>query len=558
MLAGLRLALRAADTRVSSPPLRFKVEDALVTAVNLALREDQDSAAAVGKHALVLTLTLTFESLSERTQSLINYDHLLPGLLHTAFLSQEGLWEGYWLSTIDRDVAEVPGRKFAWSTKSPTYGLVQGIHSRPLIKSLGPLSRLIAHAVLRVSNPQTASLALVQIVDFARTLSVSWRQNKLSEIDPLEESNFLDDEAVNQTLPALWSLLRLALFACVIVLRAVLERALLDPGIAQSIEPPELAKRCLSALRYLYFIASRLGHDSSSQYLFAIMAATDILSQYPDQTQRFLLEIRPPVHDQIPPHPADRCFDLFFLNAAESFTQVLPATFNEEVVLASAMPYLAINEDQSLINILEAAHSVALSLFAHPQNADVASRHIPFYLDTLFSCFPRSISARQFKLAFRTMIRACSPPSPLAQSHPLLPSVLLEIVAEKAKYASSYPLPRPFQPASQQVAEEEQTSEQAALLLAIIDSLCFLHPDLLDEWLPLTAAMVSNVQNPTMQTLCREAFWEAISSGIMDVERAALCVAWWNSNDGREQLLFEQAPETRLEMSGALPMDSKL
>ena len=80
-------------------------------------------------------------------------------------------------------------------------------------------------------------------------------------------------------------------------------------------------------------------------------------------------------------------------------------------------------------------------------------------------------------------------------------------------------------------------SEQSTLILALIDSLPFLAICTLEEWLPIVAELTNVVQDPAMAKACKVRFWEVLSSGEMDVERAALSVAWWGTRGGRELVL---------------------
>jgi hypothetical protein len=556
MLGALLLGFEEKEKRALPPHLRSKLESALVAATNLALQAVDEQ--LVSKYALAFVLNHTFQLLTDYNRAQLNYDLLLSISIEAVFSSKEGLELGYWLSSIDRDVLEVADRKFNWSPKSATYGIVREMQGRPLIASLGPMSRLIAHSVENVHDSNLLLVTLDRLAEFARTLSVSWRQNKLSEIDVSEELDFLDAETTRNTLPTLWHVLRLSLFASVIILRAVMGRLLDDAILVSDLKAPFISIQCFHILRNLYFIASRLGQTSSSQYVFVSMVATDILTQYPEQAEAFIQSIKPVEQGQIPGHPADRCFDLFFFNTAEHFTLALSPKASEEVILAGAMPYLVTGGSKFLIELFEAAHSATLSVLAGPQNAEVAARHVPFYLDALFKCFPDSLSARQFRLAFKTIVRISSPPSPLAQSQPLLPSILLDTVFQRARHAPTNPLPQ--MTLSPQITPQGTfLSEQAVLLMAMVDSLCFLHPALLEEWLPLTASLVSQVEDAEMRRECQDRFWEALSSGEMDVERAAICVAWWCSRGGREQVLHSnETARNDFVMSGALPMHIKL
>jgi hypothetical protein len=61
-----------------------------------------------------------------------------------------------------------------------------------------------------------------------------------------------------------------------------------------------------------------------------------------------------------------------------------------------------------------------------------------------------------------------------------------------------------------------------------------------------------------MRHVCVDRFWEALSSGEMDVDRAHCCVTWWSTRGGRELVLFgsesssEQVAENGPYMSGAV------
>ena len=100
---------------------------------------------------------------------------------------------------------------------------------------MGPLSRLIARSVEHVSSDDDAAAliygALEDLFSFARTLATQWRQNKLSEIDASEEDIFVDAEARTTTLPRLWHLLKMILFACVNVLKVIIARTVADAAL---------------------------------------------------------------------------------------------------------------------------------------------------------------------------------------------------------------------------------------------------------------------------------------------------------------------------------------
>ncbi|KAJ5990739.1 hypothetical protein N7522_010946 [Penicillium canescens] len=535
LLGGILMGFEGQNRQGLPRHIRIKLESALATAAQLAL-EELSPEAGIDAQCITMVLNYTFELLSDLERSKIDYDRLLPAMLQSAYLSPEGLEGGYFLGSIDQDIVEAPGKQFRWSADSPTFAIVTAIASRPLVSTLGPLSRLIAHSIDNARDPRIVARTVDQLADFVRTLMVQWRQNKLSEIDVAEEVEFLDAESREKTLPALWQMLRNCLYSVVIALRAVLGRTINDPALAANSSAPYLSMQALHILRNMYFISSRIGQNASSQQTFVLLAAIDILSQYPDLAENFLRSIKPSEIGQIPAHPVERCLDLFFLNAAEHFPLVLSPGTNEELLLSAAFPYLTAGANNLLLEIFEAAHSLVLVVFAIPHNSELAAKHLPFYIDNLFAVFPNNLSARQFRLAFKTVIQITAPPSPLANSQPLLPSILLEVVHNRALNASSTPIPA--QGPNPDLSHSPPLSEQAVLTLALLDSLSSLRVDDLKEWLPLAAQLINAISDRNMRHTCIDRFWEALAGGEMDVDRAHCCVTWWSTEGGRELVLF--------------------
>lgn len=231
LLGGILLGFEGQNRQGLPWHIRTKLESALATVAQLAL-EELDPEAGVDGYCVTMVLNYTFELLSDLERSKLDYDRLLPVMVRSAFLSPEGLQGGYFLGAIDKDIVEAPGKKFRWSPNSATFGYVSAVGARPLVSALGPLSRLISHAVGTVRDPKLVAETVDYMADFVRTLMVQWRQNKLSEIDVAEEAEFLDAESLKTTIPALWKILRNCLYSVVIVLRAILGRTINDPALA--------------------------------------------------------------------------------------------------------------------------------------------------------------------------------------------------------------------------------------------------------------------------------------------------------------------------------------
>lgn len=292
------------------------------------------------------------------------------------------------------------------------------------------------------------------------------------------------------------------------------------------------------------------------------------MSPFPVQAEAFLREIRASSAGSIPQHPLDRCLDLYFLNTAEHLTTVLSPELNEELLVSAATPYLGLGSDQRLLEIFESAHSVMLAVLSAPQNSKLLAKHVHPYLDVLFRVFPQNLSARQFRVAVKTLIRITSPPSLLSETQPLLPSTILELLRFQLETCSpavvqqngdSSGLSSPEAEPTPSVFEQPTLSERTVLVLSLIDAMPFLPHDQLEDWLPVVAESISMTKDANQSHICQQRFWDVLSNGEMDVDRAALCVAWWNTRGGRDMVLFggdDQAEGPY--MSGALQENSKM
>ena len=230
VLAGLLLGFEGRGEQSISKSLRRKLEYATVKAVNLALQEGEASNELAG-NSIGMMLSHVFDLLNDTEKTNLNNELLLPILVHAPLFSKEGLQYGYFLSTIDSDVVQRGGMKFDWSPKSSTYVQCQRMATGPLIASLGSLSRLTAFCVESVPNAHLLSTMITDLSAFTRSLCVQWRQNKLSEIDIMEESMYLSEESLRSTIPLLWRVLQSTMFAVVVVLRSLLGRVLGDNRI---------------------------------------------------------------------------------------------------------------------------------------------------------------------------------------------------------------------------------------------------------------------------------------------------------------------------------------
>ncbi|KAL9089504.1 MAG: hypothetical protein Q9159_002544 [Coniocarpon cinnabarinum] len=505
--------------------------------------------------SIALAVVYSFSLIEEPTRSRIDYDRLLPVLLGSSLFSQDGYRSGRLFEDINRDVNEVyteAQRKLAWPSESSSFLRFQAMITQPLVQTMGPMSRLIAHTVTHLQQPWLIQTAMDDLLAFARILESSWRQCRLSSIDAAQESTAFDGATSSTSLPLLWRSLRSALFAITIILRGVMTRLLTDRALSTDDVAPELALQTLHTLRHLYFILTHHATPSAfSPHTFVNLTALDILSAYPKAASSFLDSVRPSVN---PNHPLDLVNLLYYLNTAEHLALSLPLSSTTPLIQV-ATPYLTPNPIPILSSsalktpIFESAHSLVLAVLASPQNAILTSHHLPFYAETVLQLFPADISERQFRLAMKTLVRVASPPSDVSSRVPEMAEVLMELMRYRAETGAEE-LQSPNQNGGGDKTGD--TGAVATLVLAMIDSLPFLAPGVLLNWLSLVADSIGYVKVENERDKCRERFWDCISNGEMDVERAGLCVMWWGELRGRERLWGAAEGREEAMMSGAL------
>lgn len=542
VIAGILLGMEGQQRRGLPRALRSKAETALVMAANLSLQEA--GTYQLGKEAVLLALNHTFELLSEEARRMINHDVLAP-LAIDAMTGSNGYMAGAFVGLAGRDIRFTRDNRLDWPAATPSFQHhVQAISSRPLITSMGPLARMVAYAITHLQQPFPQIPTVMERLSlFSNNLFQNWRANLLSNLDPSQLSNLLTTETLQTTYPALLQLLKSAMFATVVILQAVTSRLLVDFRL--SVAATNLASSSLHILRHLYFITSRLGTNAFSALTFVSLTSLDILSTSPPLAAKFLQSIAPLTPGRIPDNSLDQCLDLYFLNTAEHFPLLLPPQLTTTLILASAEPYLTLPHRTSALTptiseLFEAAHSSTLSALAAPSMSSISAQRIPTYAAQLFASFPSHLSVRQFRFAFKSLLQITTPPSEVARSHPRLPEELCEFLRFRAETASTAPMPiKEGEKEAKEALEHPALllSEQAALIISLIDGLPCLTPRQLEEWLPLTAQAVNRIKDGGMTGECKKRFWEVLQGGEMDVDRSKTCVMWWTTRGGREMFL---------------------
>ncbi|CAK7223650.1 hypothetical protein SEUCBS140593_005307 [Sporothrix eucalyptigena] len=588
VLVGVLLGLEGSDRQSLSRSRRAALEEGVVAAANLALGEAAARPdGALSRYAVVMGLNYAFTLLSEHARVSLQGDLLLPAIVDV-LAGPFGFDGGRILEAIAMDplVTRSP-TVLQWPEASASFQHLRRRETQQalsIVASAGPLAAMAAFAVERAASPQAVLHALDGLLALAEAAGARWAAAGVLHVPPTvsDEASFLSLETAQTTWPLLWQHLKKILYAAAVILQALVGRSLLDRVLASDGVAPGMAAKALRVLHGLDFVASRDSASHFQAYQFAYLASIDILARYPPATAGLLEHLRrvPSSDDAL-----RLAGDLFYLNLAEHFAAVLPADACDSLLIQPALPYVAPSTSASshhqpsprMVEVFEAAHSATLSVLSCPHNASIAAALGPVYAEALFASFPARISARQFRLAFKTLIQILSPPFPVYATHPDLAETLLEMVRYKAIGAGTALLP--LSPSDAEAAAAlgggapDAVSEQSALVLTLIDALPFLSLPVLEEWMTTAAETLWAIQDynssglPVLRQAAQRRFWEVLGSGEMDVERAAIGVAWWGNGGGGELVMTGHRggvmgsiqrgrPEPAF-MSGALPGPSQ-
>lgn len=217
-------------------------------------------------------------------------------------------------------------------------------------------------------------------------------------------------------------------------------------------------------------------------------------------------------------------------------------------------------------------------------NTADTSNVLPLYADMIFKSFPGGLSRRQFRLAFSTLVKVCEvPPGGLDADKGRVPGggeAVMQIGFERAKAAeeialleaagdggvspvaaaaavaansaaSASAVAAPANPSAAVTTTRPTSSslpvtaggaavvppppppppytEKEIYVLALIDSLPHLLPAALERWLtPVAELMSKDVKDAASRGRLKRRFWEVLSGGELDLERAEVGVRWWS------------------------------
>lgn len=566
VMTGVLMGMESNDKRALSSSLRGTLEQAIVTAANMALDTHRQDGPLAGA-SIALALNFSFPLLSEFHKSEINCNELLPVTVW-AITGPEGFCEGQFLEVIGDSITEAPGQTLSWTSQTPSFGLLQAMDQRPLMGNIGPLSKLAAYAALHATDTVAVLAAQDALLLFSRQVLDAWKLNRFNDVDPAFEANKLSLETYQKTWPVLWQVLRKLLFGAVAVLQAIVSRSLLDHRMLNVVTASEIATKSLHILRNFYFISSRNNNSAFQVYNFTYLTSIDTLSRNPPACEMLLKEIRPIETPTAPVTCLSRTLDLFYLNLAEHLPLVLSTDACEALIIKPATSYLSHDGPMtpSIVELFESSHSAILSVLSCPQHGPLTISITPFYIVKLFESFPLQISPRQFRVAYKTVMQTVSPPFPIAAVEPHLSETLLEMLRASIPTANTALLPQTPDAVSldatspEDLAQQppEPCSEQSTLTMGLIDTLPFLPLPLVEEWLTITAQTLNTIEDPKLRAPVKKRFWDILINGEMDVERAAIGVAWWGNQGGRQLFLSRPTPPEAAMMSGAIVSDDQI
>ncbi|KAK8042131.1 peroxin 8 [Apiospora rasikravindrae] len=191
VLTGTLMGMESEDRRALSRGLRATLEQAVVTAANLALEtinRRMVPTGELGSNAVMLALTYVFPVLSDHHKQMLNCDLVLPAAVR-AMIGPEGFQNGDFLRSIS--AGNVAGHETFYRASPSSFAQVQQLEARPLPQNMGPLSRLTAFAVQHASDSRVVLDAHDKLLVFSAGLLMRWQQCPFSPVDISTEAAVL-------------------------------------------------------------------------------------------------------------------------------------------------------------------------------------------------------------------------------------------------------------------------------------------------------------------------------------------------------------------------------
>ncbi|KLU93147.1 peroxin 8, partial [Magnaporthiopsis poae ATCC 64411] len=280
VLTGVLAGLQDAGARDSLIDTTGQVEVAVANATRLALAEvgamtDADHA-SLAEAAITLAVAHACPRLLDTPAQLeLGLDDLVPVILKSVFSHPEGLQDCAFMGDMGADAGFDAAGRFDWPQTSRSFRDLKLVAANPLVVALGPVARVLALAVLHTGSIAAITRVRNDLVALAVRIANIWGSNRLSimEHDPARVSPATQEHA----LPILFTLQRNILFACAVVMRAIVVRAIGD----NRLNTRDIAAMPMHVFHALSFISSRAGNDKFDAYKSTYLAAGDLLATCP-------------------------------------------------------------------------------------------------------------------------------------------------------------------------------------------------------------------------------------------------------------------------------------
>lgn len=491
--------------------------------------------------AAVVILSVVLPHLGDGYKKQLGAHLILPAAVELVYTSEKGL-----------DLPKV-FRSLIIDSKSTS--LNDKLNKNPVFRHLNSLSLLIQfliHNSHPIQEVEVVFEALKHIVQFSELLASEY-QNLAAVIgaDAAETNN------------GLWRFIKFSLFSLSVSFQGYTSWLLLhiNRKLFQKYAVPA-ATSIIKAFSNVYFVVAQISLSGFPTFDFVYYSCLDILldpafaqvgiSEVVAELSVPFLKSKKDSLAYIESDLVNRGRLIYLLNLDEHLVPLLP--FSEEVsskkktptisnsVLPLVTQLLTPPESESNITItyfqpvLESAHSVFLAIVSTPsqilernngsRDGDVSSdiqdksaetsstntqkyldHKIPEYLQTVLSLFPGVLSPNQFTLAITTVVRACSPPSPLYRVNMNRSEWILNQIHDKAQndIQPGVPLPAELGTHAQNLNDNGQSNSddknipvpttRAVVISSLIHSLPYVHITLLETWLNKVVKLIQRPDN---------------------------------------------------------------
>ncbi|OLL26313.1 Peroxisomal membrane protein PEX17 [Neolecta irregularis DAH-3] len=413
--------------------------------------------------------------------------------------------------------------RFCWKDSSTSYNSLHNYLKHPLHSHASSIARFLSEMLDASELIVDKGLLMIsdELMKLSQKLLEAWKAVPFSNLEQSAEADSIEQQTLSTTLPTLWQAIKDLYFVAITLLQAVSTQMIHSRQISESTRII-VATKNLNILRNFSFVSYRLGHSAFANYRFIWSSAIDILASDKIASLGYLKSVLiEEVCTEATPL-LERLASQWFLDSSEELAPLTCVRFVETYVLPFVIPFLESKPNKTMKPLYESAHSAMLAIVGSNELKSLSIKLLPRYTAVVLEQFPSYLSFRQFKLAISTLFRISAPQSPLSFLDPLLSDQILSLLHTKIKIASH-----------SKTVDESGTTEYTACILTLVECLPSISVCLLQHTLEKIATYGNNV---AQRRELADRVWSVITNDI-DMERAAIAVKWWCSQNGREKML---------------------